>query len=78
MRRLFQGGLKTALYIALVLAASIGLDAKGTTVKLTLTGPGLARPVEIVDPVVLGWSNVWEGGFLGDTLAAAPRVKVPT
>jgi len=27
-----------------VIALSIGLEAKGTTVKLTLTGPGLAAP----------------------------------
>jgi hypothetical protein len=60
-----------------VLAASIGLDAKGTTVRLTLTGPGIAAPIEIVDPAILDRSNVWEGGFLGETVAAAPQVKAP-
>src|SRR5688572_23657806 len=55
-----------------LLAPSIGLEAKGTTVKLTLTGPGLAKPVEIVEPVILSGSNVWEGRFIGETLKAAP------
>lgn len=58
-----------------VVVASIGLEAKGTTVKLTLTGPGLANPIEIVEPAILSVSNVWEGRFIGDTLAAAPPVK---
>jgi hypothetical protein len=62
--------------VALVLiAACIGVEAKGTTVKLSLTGPGLAQPIEIVEPAILGGSNVWEGSFIGDTLAAAPPVK---
>ena len=39
MRGLRQGGLETALSIALVMCASIGLDAKGPTVKLTITAP---------------------------------------
>ena len=57
--------------------ASIALEAKGTTVKLTLTGPGIAVPIEIVEPDVLAGSNVWEGRFLGATLDGVPRVKTP-
>ena len=57
--------------------ASAGLEAKGPTVKLTLTGPGLARPIEIVDPAILGGSNVYEGAFIGDTVAADPTVEAP-
>jgi hypothetical protein len=60
-----------------LIAASIGLEAKGTTVKLTLTVPGIAAPIEIVDPAILLGSNVWEGSFLGETLAVAPRVTDP-
>jgi len=64
MRRLFV--------IAFALLASIGLEAKGATVKLTLNGPGLAAPVEIVEPAILHGSNVWDGSFLGETLDAPP------
>ena len=59
--------------LALIAAYSIGLEAKGTTVKLTLVGPGLAALVEIVEPAILDRSNVWEGSFLGE-LADAPGV----
>ena len=60
------------LLVLIALCASVGLGAKGTTVKLTLSGPGLAAPIEIVDPAILGGSNVWEGSFIGGTLAAPP------
>jgi hypothetical protein len=63
--------------IAVILLASIGLEAKGTTVKLTFTGPGLAAPVEIVERAILDRSNVWEGGFIGETLDVVPRVTAP-
>jgi len=60
-----------------LIAASSALDAKGPTVKLTLSGPGLARPVEITDPGLLHGSNVWMGSFFGETDAAAPVVTSP-
>jgi hypothetical protein len=63
------------LIASVLIAASAVLEAKGTTVKLTLTGPGLANAVAIVDPAILGGSNVWDGRFIGDTLIAAPTVK---
>ena len=59
----------------LVIAARV--EAKGPTVKLTLTGPGLARAIEITDAGLLDGSNVWGGAFIGDTMAAAPTVKTP-
>ena len=77
MRGLRQGGLKTALYIALVMCASIGLEAKGPTVKLTITGPGLAAPIDIVEPAILDGSNVYGGSFVGEMVAAAPPVDTP-
>ena len=58
-------------------AASIALEAKGPTVKLTLTGPGLAAPIEIVDPAILEASNIFAGSFLGETVNAAPPVTEP-
>ena len=63
--------------IAVALLVSIGLEAKGTTVKLTVTGPGLAAPVEIVERAILDQSNVWDGSFIGDTLEAAPLAPPP-
>jgi hypothetical protein len=63
--------------IAFALVASIGLDAKGATVKLTITGPGLTAPVEIVERGIVDQSNVWEGSFIGEMLAAAPQVRPP-
>jgi hypothetical protein len=66
-----------SLLATVLIAASAVLEAKGTTVKLTLSGPGLAAPIEIVAPAVLTGSNVWEGSFIGDKLGAAPPVKAP-
>ena len=64
------------LVIAFALLASIGLDAKGETIKLTITGPGLAAPVEVVEPAILAGSNVFAGSFIGETVDTAPQVKV--
>ena len=60
-----------------LLAVSVGLDAKGPTVKLTLSGPGLAAPIDIVEPAILDGANVYAGSFIGETIAAAPRVTRP-
>jgi len=64
--------------IAFALLASIGLEAKGATVKLTITGPGLTAPVEIVEAAILAESNVFAGSFIGDTVDTAPQAKVAT
>src|SRR5262245_21944627 len=53
------------------------LEAKGPTVKLTPTGPGRARPVEITDPDLLQRSHVWGDDFLGETMTAPPHVTAP-
>ena len=63
--------------IAFALVASIGLDAKGATVKLTITGPGLTAPIEIVEPAILAGSNVFAGSFIGGP-GAARRVTAST
>ena len=59
----------------LVIAASV--EAKGPTVKLTLTGPGLARAIEITEAGLLDGSNVWAGAFIGEAAAAALVVNGP-
>ena len=65
------------LLVLPLLALSVGLQAKGSTVKLTLTGPGLAAQIEIVEPVILDGSNVYAGSFLGETVQAVPSVEKP-
>lgn len=38
--------------------------AKGSPEKITITGTGLASPIEITDPVILSEFNPWDGKFL--------------
>lgn len=38
--------------------------AKGAPDKVTITGPGLAAPIEISDPGILDQFNPWDGQFL--------------
>ena len=59
----------------LVIAASV--EAKGPTVKLTLTGSGLARAIEITEAGLLDGSNVWAGAFIGETAARRSRGERP-
>ena len=58
-------------------AASVALEAKGPTVKLTLTGPGLAAPIAIVAPAILEASNIFAGSFIGEPVSEAPPVMQP-
>jgi len=44
----------------LLLIAALPLFAKGTTVRITITGGDLAAPIEITDPLVAGF-HVWSG-----------------
>jgi hypothetical protein len=67
--------MRTFAIVAIVALASIGLHAKGSTVKLTITGPGLRAPIEIVEPSILEASNVFAGSFVGETLTVTPAVK---
>jgi hypothetical protein len=63
--------------IAVVAAVfSVVVQASGPTKRVTISGPGLGTPIEIVNPALLELSNVWEGRFIGATLAA-PQVKGP-
>src|SRR6202022_2726406 len=53
--------------IALLLSAMLLLSvpspmlAKGKTSKITITGPGVKRPIEILDPKILANFSVWTG-----------------
>jgi hypothetical protein len=46
------------------------------TVRLTISGPGIARPIEVVDRQVLALSNVYAGTFIG-VPAAEPDTAWP-
>jgi hypothetical protein len=60
-----------------IVVLSIGLDAKGPTIKLTITGPGLAAPIEIVEPAILEASNIFAGSFVGETVTSTPVITQP-
>ena len=45
----------------LILSVPLPLLAKGKTVKITIKGADLKRPIEITDPKVLADFNVWTG-----------------
>jgi hypothetical protein len=51
--------------VGLALAAGFvaPVFAKGLTVKLTVTGPGLPRPTDVTDPPAI-LPNVWAGDFV--------------
>ena len=50
------------LSLGFVVACGIVVAAKTPTVKLTITGPGLANPIDVTNPKAL--ANVWEGTFI--------------
>jgi len=45
----------------LILSVPTPLLAKGKTVKITISGPGLKTPIEISDPKILENFQVWAG-----------------
>lgn len=61
-----MNGMRTGSLAALLalFAMAATLAAKGATVRLTVTGPGLSSPVEVVSPGALS-ANVFEGNFIG-------------
>lgn len=50
-------------------------SAKAPTVKITISGGGLARAIEITDRQVLALSNVWIGDFLD--VSRTPESEAP-
>lgn len=70
--------MRRCFFVALALVAgTVALGAKGSTVKLTVTGPGLRAPIEIVEPAILEASNIFAGSFIGETVTVAPHVTQP-
>ena len=50
-----------AAAFAIVLLFAPSLTAKGPTLKITIEGSDLARPIEITDPTILQQFNIWSG-----------------
>ncbi len=62
--------------VLMALGAPRAAWAKGETVKLTLSGGGLAKDIELTDPEILKTSHVWAGNFLDSsrgTVKEPPR-----
>lgn len=53
--------ISAAFCLLVIFSAAALVFAKGTTTKITITGAGLQRPVEISDPELLKNFNVWSG-----------------
>jgi hypothetical protein len=71
-------GYRRLAIATLLLACASTIEAKGPTVRLTVSGAGLTRQIEITDPALLGMSNVYEGAFLGAPVDPAPDVRTPS
>jgi hypothetical protein len=59
----------------LATSAVLPLDAKGSTVKLSITGGQLPKPIELTDGPLLESSNVYGGGFLGEVVPPPTAAK---
>jgi hypothetical protein len=64
--------LAVPLMALLLLGISTAAWAKIPSVKLTVSGGGLARTITITDPQMLAASNVWVGAFIDDS---RPTIK---
>jgi DNA-binding beta-propeller fold protein YncE len=65
---------------ATLLVMPTALSGKAETARVTITGGGLARPIQITDAKVLGLSHAWGAQFLDASrppLAQAPNVDSP-
>jgi hypothetical protein len=64
---------RAVIAIAFIMAVLPGA-AKSRTVKLMISGPGIARPLEVTDPAAL--ANAWGGEFLAGP-ASQPDARLP-
>ncbi len=62
-----------ALGLVLTLILSGPLSAKSKTVRMTITGSDLGRPVEVADPSVLAKLDIWVGP--GTTINGVPDTR---
>src|SRR5262245_5662213 len=66
--------MRRSIVVALLVASTIAVVAKGQTVRLEISGPAFAQPVETIEPKAL--ANVWGGAFIG-VAVAEPDVRLP-
>ena len=70
-----MGFRRAALGATLVFVlCAVALSAKGETVRLTVVGPGLSAPIDVIDPAAL--ASVWAGRFIGRA-ATEPDKSLP-
>jgi len=75
--------MRTLFYLlvsATLLVMPPALSSKAETARVTITGAGLASPIQITDGKVLELSHAWGGGFLDASrppLEQAPNVDSP-
>jgi hypothetical protein len=65
---------KVLFVMAAALVLTTNLVAKGPTIRLEITGGGLATPITVTDVSVLSDSNVFGGTFLGP-IASSSSIK---
>jgi hypothetical protein len=65
--------------LVILLGTARPVSAKAASFKITISGGGLAHPVEVQDPQILNLSNIWLGQFLDSTRgrAKAPPRELP-
>ena len=62
--------------LVMIAGAAAPAYAKRPIERITVTGPGVARPVELTDSLLLRLSNPWHGNFIEPyTARAAPSSK---
>ena len=62
---------RRVLVASLLLLAAIPVAAKTRLARITISGPGLATPVEITDEQTLRLANPWSGKFIEGRAPAA-------
>jgi len=63
-----------SITLGFVIACSVAVAAKTPTVKLTIAGPNLAKPIELTNPKALLSGDVWEGNFIAAPAAEPDKV----
>lgn len=76
MRAFIRGAGVLVILVSVPLGAAA--LAKGPVDRITIRGPGLDQPIEIVEAWVLNGFNPWAGQFLGDVLEDRPPALAGT
>ena len=68
-----KGGTVSVAGAAVAMTLTSGVEAKGPTVKLTVTGPLLSKPIDITTPRAVS-ATVYGGEFIGAAATEPPKV----